>query len=251
MNKSLRSRALATLLCASLIQTAETKTYHHHVDCGDLFCIGVGIAAIGAGIAAACGAFTWSDADILKWARQGVDDASIKYTQLNHHTGPILAKLQLFGNRNAACWSMWDSDLAKVAKEYPGLAPLHNTLAIMHYDLQQLRKIHAELVKRNLLNHPVCQRFYQELVDLIKMLDQLSDVILSASEYTAEEQALHQKLHHLQKERADRERNEALEAQARAAREQAQAARENNRIQERKEAREHCSQDQDVYIIWN
>ena len=241
MNKRLSSLFLTTLLCAGLAQTPQAQTtgyFYLETNDTDLL-LGLGIiTAVGCGVAAACGAFSWSDQDIIKWAREGIEDTAAKYSQINNYSGPLIARLQLFGNRNAASWSFWDSELAAVAKEYPSLAPLHNALLNIQQDRKGLQKMHLSLVERNLTNHPACQRFYQELLGLMHHLDQLGDVILSNTEYTAEEQALHQKLHHMKKERAERERNRVLEEQARETRENNRIQRERDRERERERDRE-------------
>jgi hypothetical protein len=187
---------------------------NHHLDAGriyietdDLISIGIaaGITAVGCGIAAACGAFTWSDQEILEWAERGVNDVYMKYNYLNNYRGSLIAKLQLLGNRVPAATYYGDSKLETIAKQYPDLAPLHNALYNIDNDLADLQKILASLIDRDLTRHSRCQHFYHDLTYLIQKLEQWRNVILSSLDYTLEEQALHQKLHYLEMERIEKE----------------------------------------------
>jgi hypothetical protein len=105
MNKHYTSRLLLALLFVGLATTPFTHARKHDDD-GFLWGLGIaaGITAVGCGIAAACNALTWSDEDILKWVKEGVEDCDTTYQQLNNSHGSIIMRLQLFGNRNKAAW---------------------------------------------------------------------------------------------------------------------------------------------------
>lgn len=231
MNKQCKASFLAFLFCLPTLYTSSTQAFDWRVEAsGENALVGLGvvtgIVAVGCGIGALFSAFTWSDNDIYKWSKQGFEDIELKYQQLNQYHGSLMARLQLFGNRNTTSSSFWKTDIDNIAVNNRALAPLHNTIIIINEDRDQLKKYYSYLMRRNLHATPHGKRLCEEIITLLNDFENLSNVILSSPEYTGEEQALHQKLHQLQQERLQRERNEALEAQARSQRERARADRE-------------------------
>lgn len=230
MNKQCKASFLTLLFFSTIFFINPTHAGRWRDEVSDNSLTGLvvvaGIATVGLGIGALWSALSWSDKDIYKWAKDGLEDIERKYDQLDQHGGPLMARLQLFGNRNNASSSFWKTDIENVAVQNRSLAPLHNTIIIMNDDRDQLKKYYSYLMRRNLNTTPHGKRVCQEIVRLLNDFENLSAVILASPEYTSEEQALHKKLHQLKQERLDRERNEALEAQARSQRERARAERE-------------------------
>lgn len=231
MNQKLKASSLVLFLTLTPLytSTADARRWQDEVACG--LTVAIGVTAVGYGIGALWGALSWSDSDILKWAKDGLEDIDLKYQQLNHHGGPLMARLQLFGNRNSTSSSFWKTDIENITANNRSLAPLHNTIIIMNDDRDQLKKYYGYLMQRNLNNHPRGKKVCEQIVQLLNDFENLSAVILSSPEYTGEEQALHEKLHQLKQERLQRERNEALEAQARSQRQRARAEQEHAEAQ--------------------
>lgn len=235
MNKHNKSRLLLALITFSLataprIHAARYGVYAETSDSSLLW--GIGIAAAGiCGIAAACNALSWSDEDILKWVKNGMDDCDIQYQQLNTSHGSLVARLQLYGNRNKASWEHCVTEVDEVTYYYPHFAPLHNALLIIKGDIKKLLNYNSYLMRRNLISEPRGRNYYQKIASMTANLEQLKDTILSSHDFTQEEHALQPKIHQLRQERLARERNEALEAQARAQRDQAKAIREQTQMQ--------------------
>ncbi len=236
ITKKLKSSFLVFTLCAGMAdhKPADARFSFDMTCQGDDLLWGIGIAAgvtvIGCGIAAACGAFTWSDEDIITWIGDGLANCDIRYQQLNQYSGSPIARLQLFGNRNKASWSSCKTEAEEVTYNNPALAPLHNALLVIHGDIKELHEFLSYLIKRNLSGHPRCRTFHTKISDMIRNLEQLKDIILSSPDYTHEEQVLQKKIHQLRQERLDRERNEALMHQANAQYRQARELREQTQL---------------------
>lgn len=239
MNKHFKSHLLLALLASGLATTHQADAgWSFHAQTNDNSLLwGLGIAAgITAGIAAACNVFSWSDEDILKWVKEGVDECDTKYQQLNNYNGHIISKLQLFGNRNKATWNICSTEADEVTYDNPHFVPLHNTLLIIKGDIKDLLNYNSYLVSRNLTQTQRGRAYYQKIAAIIANLEQFQDVILSSPDYTHEEHVLQPKIHQLRQERLERERNAALREQARAQYDQAQAIREQTEAQ-REQAR--------------
>lgn len=226
LRRSFKARLLMLMICAGALTPTRTNgSFTFNMTCKDhgLVFAGLvaGVALIGCGIAAICGAFRWSDEDILVWIRDGMQECDRKYQQLNNYNGSPIQRLQLFGNRHKASWSFCSSEADEVARDNPNLAPLHNAHLIISQDIKTLHDYLHYLLKRNLMGSSQARTYHTRIVEMINNLERLKDVLLSSPEYTHEEQAIQKKIHQLRQERLDRERNEALREQAKAQKEQA------------------------------
>lgn len=238
-NKQNTSKFLMLTLCAGMATTPQlTPSYGFGFSCsGDnslLWTVGVatGVTVVGCGIAAACGAFRWSDADILKWIRDGIAATDMKYQQLDQHPPQrlMIRRLELFGNRNKASWSACKTEVDEVTYANPNFAPLHNTMIIINGDLAELRNYQSYLFSRDLLGHAQGRIFNTQIAEMLNNLENLKDIIFVSPEYKQEEHALQPKIHQLRQERLQREHNQALMHQANAQYQQAEALREQARM---------------------
>lgn len=243
MNKHYISHLLLALLTVGLTTTPYTHARNHHDD-DFLWGLGIaaGITAVGCGIAAACNALSWSDEDILKWAKDGIEDCDATYQQLNTSHGTIIMRLQLFGNRTKAAWANCSTEADEVVYSNPHFAPLHNALLVIKGDIKNLLNYNSYLVSRHLTHDSRGRKYYQKIASMVANLEGLKDEILSSYEYTHEEHVLQPKIHQLRQERLERERNAALREQANAQREQAQAMREQAQAQREKTQQDYYHQ---------